>query len=266
MNMKTSTYHYKSVRKNEADEILRKEIEAIIELLPESGYRMVTSKLRETQVINPKKVLRVMRKFRLLCNKTKGFRRQTTQSGHKLTKYPNLIKDMKIEKPRQVIVGDVTAFDIRGVDHFLALLMDLHTREILGIAVSNKNDTQLDLRCLRDAALNFPDIRGAIHHTDTDVRYCSEKYIKAAIDLGLIISMTLGNVYENAHAESLNKTFKRQEINVNDYESKSSAAKSIFRFREVYNTLRPHSALGMLAPSVFMEGIRQENIKKGVQV
>ena len=70
--------------------------------------------------------------------------------------------------------------------------------------------------------------------------------------LDLIISMTLGNVYENAHAESLNKTFKRQEINVSDYDSKSMAAQSIFRFKEIYNNYRPHSSLGMLAPSVFM--------------
>ena len=265
MSMNTSTYHYKSKRNND-DEILSKEIEAIIELLPESGYRPVTAILRESMVINSKRVLRVMRKFNLLCNKTKGFRKPTTQSCHQLTKYPNLIKDLKVDKPRQVIVGDVTAFDIHGVDHYLALLMDLCSRETLGIAVSDKNDTELVLGCLRDAALHFPNIRGAIHHTDTDVRYCSDIYIEAALALDLTISMTLGNVYENAHAESLNKTFKRQEINVNEYENKTFAAQSIFRFREIYNNERPHSALGMLAPSVFMNNYLKANLKNDVQV
>ena len=206
-----------------------------------------------------------MRKYNLLCNKTKGFRKPTTQSGHHLRKYPNLIKCLKVERPRQVIVGDVTAFDIRGVDHYLALLMDLCSRETLGIAVSNKNDTALVLGCLQNAADNFQGIRGSIHHTDTDVRYCSEKYIEAAKALDLEISMTLGNVYENAHAESLNKTFKRQEININDYANKYSAALSIFRFKEIYNNYRPHSALGMLAPSVFMNNYMKENLKKDVQ-
>jgi putative transposase len=77
--------------------------------------------------------------------------------------------------------------------------------------------------------------------------------------------MTLGNVYENAHSESLNKTFKRQEINVNDYKNKTMAAQSIFRFRDIYNNQRPHSALGMLAPAVFTKNFKQKNLNKGVQ-
>ena len=172
MKMSRSTYHYKSKKKNDEDEILCREIEAIIEMLPESGYRPVTAKLREKMQINSKKVLRVMRKYQLLCTKERVFHKKTTHSGHKLKKYSNLLKDITIEKPRQAIVGDVTAFDVCGVDHFLAHLMDLFSREVLGIAISDKNNTDLVLACLEDAAQCYPDIRGAIHHTDTDVRYC----------------------------------------------------------------------------------------------
>jgi len=264
MNMSTSTYHYKSM-KNSDDLILKKEIETIIELLPESGYRPVTAKLREKMTINSKKVLRVMRKYQLLCSKNKGFHKPTTKSGHSLTKYPNLIKNLTIVRPRQAIVGDVTAFDICGVDHFLALLMDLFTREILGVAISDKNNTKLVLSCLHDATLNYPEIKGAIHHTDTDVRYCSSAYINAAKAMDLNISMTLGNAYENAHAESLNKTVKRQEINISEYPDKAAAAQSIFCYRELYNNVRPHSALGMIAPAVFMKNFMLKNIKKDVQ-
>jgi transposase InsO family protein len=265
MKMSRSTYHYKSKKKNDEDEILCRQIEAVIELLPESGYRPVTAKLREKMKINPKKVLRVMRKYQLICTKARVFHKKTTQSGHKLKKYPNLLKDTIIDKPRLAIVGDVTAFDVCGVDHFLAHLMDLFSREVLGIAISDKNNTDLILACLEDAAHCYPDIRGAIHHTDTDVRYCSTRYIEAANNLDLKISMTVGNVYENAHSESLNKTFKRQEINVNDYKNKAMAAQSIFRFRDIYNHQRPHSALGMLAPSVFMKNFRKGNINNSVQ-
>ena len=265
MNMSKSTYHYKSKKNNDADEILCREIEAIIELLPESGYRSVTAKLREKMQINPKKVLRVMRKYQLICTKSRVFHKKTTQSGHNLKKHPNLLKNETIEKPRQAIVGDVTAFDVCGVDHFLAHLMDIFSREVLGIAISDKNNTDLVLACLEDAVQCYPDICGAIHHTDTDVRYCSTRYIEAANKLNLKISMTRGNVYENAHSESLNKTFKRQEINVNEYKNKAMAAQSIFRFRDIYNHQRPHSALGMQSPAVFMKKFRQENLNKGVQ-
>jgi HTH-like domain len=95
MNMSPSTYHYSSVQTDEPDLILKKQIEAIIELLPESGYRPVTAKLRESMIINGKKVLRVMKKYQLLCNKSKAFRKPTTQSNHDLKKYANKIADLR---------------------------------------------------------------------------------------------------------------------------------------------------------------------------
>ena len=249
--MSTSTYYYKSASSESADLALRFEIEKVIELLPESGYRPITAKLREATQINGKRVLRVMRKYDLLCRKGRKFKVKTTQSNHRLQKFANILKELKITAPRQAIVGDVTAFDIQGRDHYLALLMDLFTRENLGMAISDKNDTALVLACLNNAAAEYPDIRGAIHHTDADVRYCSAVYVQRAIDLRLKMSMTVGNVYENAHAESLNKTFKRQEINVSEYADKFVAAENLFRFKNVYNTQRPHSSIGMMPPEIF---------------
>ena len=265
MKVSTSTYYYKSDVQRNSDEALRIKIEAIIELLPDSGYRTVTAKLRESMVINAKRVLRVMRKYGLLANKKRKFIAKTTQSGHNLRKFSNLIKDLQIVRPAQVIVGDVTAFDIRGKDHFLALLMDLHTRENIGMAVSDKNDTALVLACLNDAITQGINFCRTIHHTDSDVRYCSSAYVNRAAECGLTMSMTVGNVYENAHAESLNGTYKRQEINVNEYENKQSAAASLFRFRNIYNTQRPHSSLGNLSPQAFRIKFEAENSKRGLQ-
>lgn len=265
MKMSPSTYYYVSSVAEQADAELRIEIESVIDLLPDSGYRSVTAKLREKMRINPKRVLRVMRKYNLLCRKSRKFSVKTTQSGHKLQKFPNLVKDLIVEQPAQVLVGDVTAFDIRGKDHYLALLMDLFTRENVGMAISDKNDTALVLACLNDAASHPSGIRGAIHHSDADVRYCSAAYVMRASELGLTISMTVGNVYENAHAESLNKTFKRQEINVNEYPNKHGAAESLFRFKQIYNTERPHSSLGNLPPAVFRRNFEAKNSKRGLQ-
>jgi putative transposase len=75
----------------------------------------------------------------------------------------------------------------------------------------------------------------------------------------MVPSMCVGNAYENAHAESFNKTLKRQEINVSVYESKEASAKSIFRFIELYNTYRPHSANDGMTPVEFR--IIQNSIK-----
>jgi len=104
---------------------------------------------------------------------------------------------------------------------------------------------------LEDAHSNRPNLQGCIHHTDADVRYHSDDYISRLNDLGMQIPMCVGNVYGNAHAESLNKTIKRQEINISDYERKEESAKSIFRYVDTYNSFRPHSSLNRMTAVAF---------------
>ena len=250
--MSISTYYYKPQSKNHnKDDVIITEIHDILETIAESGYRPVTTVLKRTQTINHKRVHRIMRENGLLCRKSRRFQPETTDSRHRYRKYPDIAQDILTTGINQVVVGDVTAYDVRGKDHFCASLMDRHNREIIGKAVSDKNDTALVLAALKDAHYNRPYLRGCIHHTDADVRYCSDDYIKNLNELGMIISMCVGNAYKNPHAESLNKTLKRQEINISDYETKEESAKSIFRFIDVYNSFRPHSSLGGLTPVEF---------------
>ncbi len=246
--MSISTYYYKIKITSDEDKIIKKAIEDIIETLPESGYRSVTILLnRQGFKVNHKRAHRIMKESGLLCRKTKRYVPATTDSRHKYMKYPNIAKDVVTDDINQVIVGDVTAYDVKGKDHFLAELMDRHNREIIGKAVSDKNDTALVLRALEDASRNR-DLKGCIHHTDADVRYCSKAYTDLLGKIEMKISMCVGNAYENAHAESFNKTVKRQEINISDYDNKVESAISIFRFIEVYNNYRPHSSIGNMTP------------------
>ena len=246
-----STYYYKPAFREVDDGVIVEEIEKIIEKLPESGYRPVTTILQRDRLINHKRVYRIMSWNGLLCRKTRRFRVGTTDSRHRYLKYPDIAKDIITTDINQVIVGDVTAYDVKGKDHFCASLSDRHNHEIIGIAVSEKNDTQLVLAALENAHHNRPDLRGCVHHTDADVRYCSDEYVKRVTALGIRISMCVGNAYGNAHAESLNKTLKRQEINISEYESKEESAESIFRFVDVYNSYRPHSSIGGMTPVEF---------------
>ena len=246
--MKISTYYYKYIEENSEDEMIAKKIEKYIELIPESGYRPTTVFLNRSMLINHKKVNRIMREFNLLCRKKRKFKTKTTDSGHGLKKYSNIAKDVETTDINQVIVGDVTAYDVKGKDHFLATLMDRHNRGVIGKAVSDKNNTELVLAALDDAVRTRGNIEGCIHHTDSDVRYCSTEYIKKLNLYKMKISMCVGNAYENAHAESFNGTIKRQEINISDYDDKDESAKSIFNFIEKYNSIRPHSSLHNLTP------------------
>jgi transposase InsO family protein len=199
-----------------------------------------------------------MRTNGLLCRKHKRFQPGTTDSRHRHRKYPNIATDIITTKINQVIVGDVTAYDVKGNDHFCASLMDRHNREVIGRAVSDKNDTALLLAALEDAHSNRPNLEGCIHHTDADVRYCSDDYVNRVKTLRMELSMCVGNAYENAHAESFNKTIKRQEINISDYDSKEESAESIFRFIDLYNSFRPHSSLGGLTPMAFRMALKMK--------
>lgn len=257
-----STYYYKPDALKCDDDIIVKEIEKVIELLPESGYRPVTKILKRNRTINHKRVHRIMYDNGLLCHKTKHFRPGTTDSRHRYRKYPNIAKDIVTTAINQVITGDVTAYDVKGKDHYCATLTDRHNHEAIGVAVSDKNDTELVLAALETAHRNRPDLRGCIHHTDADVRYCSDDYINRVKALGMRISMCVGNAYENAHAESFNKTLKRQEINISSYDSKEESAKSIFRFIDLYNSYRPHSSNGGMTPVEYRMTIKMDHKSK----
>lgn len=262
MNLSPSSYYYKP-KLREGDEFLVKKMEEIIELLPGSGYRTIRTKLTEQDIIvNSKKILRIMKENHLQTRKVIKFKRKTTDSSHNLKKYPNIVKGIKkVEQLNTVIVGDITQYEVNGKDYFLSVLMDLCNREIIGKAISDKNDTELVLTTLEDVikTRGKKSLKGCIHHTDSDVRYCSAEYIKKLNELKMKISMCKGNAYENAHAESLFKTIKYQEINVSEYDDKLNSAQSIFDYIDKYNTVRPHSSLGGLSPVKYGNKLLHKN-------
>ena len=210
--------------------------------------------------VGKKRVYRIMKENNLLCRKKGPKKPQTTRSKHNLRIYPNLIKDVKPD-PFKVIVGDVTCFDINSEDCYLALLMRLMSRRIVGAAISSKNNTELVEAAFLSAKEKIEDLEGYFHHTDADVRYCSDRYISHLIKNKMNISMCVGNVYENAHAESLNKTIKYKEINLSQYDSFEEAQESIFKFIHLYNSMKPHSALSWLTPQQY-----EENYLKKIKI
>jgi len=136
------------------------------------------------------------------------------------------------------------AYNVKGKDHYLAELLDLFNREIIERAVSDKNDTILVLAVFDNAHENRGEsLKGAIHHTDVDVRYCSDEYILELKKSEMKISMCIGNAYENARAKSFNKTIKRQKINISDCDGKEESVKQIFRFIDLYDKSTCHTTL-----------------------
>lgn len=249
-------------------------MEAIIANFPGCGYRTIGTVLRKQgKKINHKKILRIMHESKLTSNKTIKFQCKTTDSSHNLRKYVNLVGKTKASKMNMIIVGDVTQFSNNGKDQFLATLMDQCNREVIGRAISDNNNTDLVLCALHDAinTRGANNLKGCIHHTDSDVRYCSSKYIKELENFDFKISMCKGNAHENAHAESLFKTIKYQEINVNSYQGKLDGIRRIFEYIDKYNLRRPHSSLKGLSPIEFRNKMEMalkkddKRIKKSLQ-
>jgi transposase InsO family protein len=200
--------------------------------------------------INKKRIARIMRENNLISKRTNKFRVATTNSSHSLKKYPNITKNITINNINKLIVGDVSQFSNKGKEYFIATLMDVCNREVIGCSISRKNDTNLVLSALEDAVGNRGKsiLEGCIHHTDTDVRYCSNTYINRLTELKMKISMCKGNAYENAHAESLFKTIKYQEINISEYSNEKEMIFNIFSYIKKYNERRPHSSLRGMTP------------------
>ena len=151
-----------------------------------------------------------MKKFGLKPITWRTFVR-TTDSRHALPVYPNLIKNRQVHTVNQVWVADITYIRIRSSFVYLAAILDLYSRRIVGWAISKRIDTELCVAALR-MALETRRSHGCIHHSDRGVQYASAAYVALLRQYGLLISMSAkGNPYDNAFMESFYKTLKYEE-------------------------------------------------------
>src|SRR5436853_283317 len=252
-----SSYYYKPNqerrRQREAnDEQLRQQIEGIQEDLPGYGCRRLAKELkRRGQKVNKKRIGRVMKKFGLKPITWRTFVR-TTDSRHKLPVYPNLLKNRQVRTVNAVWVADITYIRIRSSFVYLAAILDLYSRRIVGWAISKRIDTELCLTALQ-MALEARHARGCIHHSDRGVQYASAHYVRLLHQHGLQISMSRkGNPYDNAFMESFYKTLKYEEVHLWNYETLEDVIERVpFFLEEVYNRKRLHSSIGYLPPAEF---------------
>lgn len=244
------------------DEGILTEIREIAAEFSRYGYRRVTKELQRRKVmVNHKRVHRLMKGHSLLV-KRKRFTPKTTQSNHDLPRYENLAKEAIITAPNQVWVSDITYIDLKDEFLYLALIMDLYSRKIVGWDLSRNVDTDLTLTALNNAVRlrGMKSVKGCIHHSDHGVQYLSGAYMDKLKELEMLPSMgEVGNSYDNAHAESLNKTIKNEEVWINEYETFEQAYMGIKLFVQMYNEKRLHSSIGYVPPNEFEQ--QQINIR-----
>ena len=177
--------------------------------LPREGVRKLTKSLdidfnKANIKVGRDTLFNVLRKYQMLTLRKKTSAR-TTNSYHRFYKYNNIIKDVKVIRPNQVWVSDITY--IRTIKGFcyLALITDVHSRKIVGYDLSDSLELKGCVRALNKAIYQAKDINGLIHHSDRGIQYCSNVYTQILKKKKIDISMTEENhCYENAMAERVN--------------------------------------------------------------
>ena len=220
---------------------------------PTYGYRRLTHQLaREGTQANSKTVRRLMAELGLQGKKP-AKKVGTTDSRHDFPRYPNRVADLAVTGPDQVWVADITYIRLRREFIYLAVLMDVFTRQVRGWQLSRSLDGHLTLSALERALVNH---QPQIHHSDQGVQYAATAYIDRLRATGVQISMAqVGKPEENGYAERLMRTIKEEEVDLSEYQDFTDAYQQIGRFLEdVYNHKRIHSALGYRTPSEFAGG------------
>ena len=255
MGISRATYYYRPKDKKDKkrwDRYLCKKIKAICYRYPYYGYRRVTAALRRKGlVVNHKKVLKLMKDMGIQVKKVKRYTR-TTNSAHNLKVYPNLIKNLSIERIDQVWCSDITYIGLVSGFVYLAAILDAFSRKVVGYAIARSLAAEITLEALR-MALATRNTSDLIHHSDKGIQYCCTDYINMLKEHGIKISMSAKGVpVENAFAESFMGSLKVEEIYMWDYETYADVVERIPYFiEEVYNRKRLHSSLGYMPPEEF---------------
>jgi transposase InsO family protein len=214
------------------------------------GSPRVHAELRAGRVfVSRKRVIRLMRRDGLIARRRKRYR-STTMSEHDQPIAPNLLaRRFNAERPNQRWVGDTTELVTSDGRLYLAAILDLFSRFVVGWAISAVNDRHLTLRALDMALRRRGPDPGLLHHSDQGCTYASEDYRRALEQRGITCSMSRkGNCYDNAAMESWFSTLKT-ELGER-FESHGQAKGDLFYFIEVfYNQQRRHSALAYLSPA-----------------
>ncbi len=187
---------------------------------------------------------------------SKKFRVTTTDSNHNEPIAPNVLnQNFKTTAPNKIWVTDITYVPCREGRLYLASVMDLYTRKIVGWKLGERMTTDLVLAALDQAYEAKKPPKGLIHHSDRGSQYASEEYRKRLTKYRMRASMSRkGNCYDNACIESFHSVLKKEFIYCTRFRTKDQAQQEMFEYIELfYNRKRIHGSLGYESPDRFEE-------------
>ena len=226
------------------------------------GRRRMTPEMSEElgRPVNQKRIGRLMRAHDLNSRKRRKFRIVTTDSKHAHPVAPNVLKrDFVADAPNQKWLADLTYVPTDEGWLFVALVLDLFARKIVGWAMSDTMPQELTLAALW-VALGWRDPdAGLVHHSDRGSQYAANDYRGVLKARGITVSMSRkGDCWDNAPMESANGTVKVECVNDEHFKTRAEAERAMVEYIGYYNTERRHSALGNLSPAEFERRWRAE--------
>jgi putative transposase len=228
------------------------------------GSLKITKELRKRKTIaNRKTVARIMKQLGIRSKTRKVFRVQTTNSKHTNAVAPNILDQnfAQLASQDEAWGSDITyIFTGEGV-LYLAGVMDLWSRRIIGWSMSDSMATQLVERAL-DAAVQCRGghVHGVLHHSDRGVQYTSERYRTKLEELGMYASMSRkGNCYDNAMVESFWGKLKTELVHHEKFATHAQAKSAVFEYIEMfYNRQRLHASLDYKSPVEYEASVKNE--------
>ncbi len=200
--------------------------------------------------VSKKRIARIMREKGLVARPKRRFV-VTTDSDHEYTVAPNLVeRNFVAHAPDQLWVGDITYVWTREGWMYLAVLIDVYSRRVVGWAMRPYLTRDLAIEALRRAVELRRPAPGLIHHTDRGCQYASHDYRDLLAAHGIVASMSRrGNCLDNAMAESFFSTLELELLRDHLFESRSEALQAVAEYLEnFYNRERMHSALDYASP------------------
>lgn len=216
------------------------------------GYRRVHAQLaRQGEQCGPELVRQIMRDAGLIACQPRPWRRSLTEADGREHHIPDLLEqDFTADAPGTTLIGDITYIPTWQGWLYLATVIDVHTRMVIGYATGDNYRTPLISAALRAATINQKIAANAIFHSDRGSNYTSAEFATTISELGMRQSMgRTGICYDNAMAESFFAALKNERVSRTIYPTREHARKDITHYIEFwYNTKRLHSSLDYNTP------------------
>ena len=258
MELSPSTFYYEPKvsreEREKQDADLRDRVEFVQTTHPKSGYRTMLHYLNRSGIhVGERKIRRIMKKYDLHARIKRAFV-HTTDSNHSHRIHPNLLPGRTVMGLDEVWTADLTYIRIGNGFIYLAIILDLYSRKVIGWHVSKRIDG--DLAALKNRKKDTP----LIHHSDRGVQYLCGDYVALLEKHGFWISNSAkGNPYDNAWTERFMRTLKQEEVYLANYETYLDVIENLPRFiEEVYNEKRVHSGIDYLTPNELEERVRKD--------